>query len=97
MKDELQHYTDTLLGRLDPPVDRGILTLMEVAEAYHARGREMEMSLLDGEATGAVLKGSGAYRFRTGMLRSFIELCSKTMDLGSRRVTHAQMVHEGRG
>jgi hypothetical protein len=30
------------------------------------------------------------YKFRTGKLRSFIEAASKTIDLGSRRVTNAQ-------
>lgn len=97
MKQELEIYVDILLGRTPPPIDAGILTLMECAEAFHARAKEMEMSLLNGESEGAILKGSGPYRFRTGALRSFIELCSKTIDLGSRRVTHAQMVHEGRG
>lgn len=88
MKTELQDYTDILLGRYDPPVDNGVLTLMEVAEVFHARAQEMNMSILDGEATGAILKDSGAYKFRTGMLRAFIELSKRTIDLGSRRLTH---------
>lgn len=97
MKDELQVYTDILLGRKPPPIDAGILTLMECAEAFHARAKEMEMSLLNGEAEGAILKGSGPYRFRTGALRSFIEMAAKAIDLGSRRVTHANMLDQGRG
>lgn len=97
MKEELQVYTDILLGRVDPPIDSGVLTLMECAEAFHARAKEMEMSLLNSEAEGVVLRGSGQYRFRTGALRSFIEMCAKAIDLGSRRVTHANMVAEGRG
>lgn len=96
MKSEIQVYTDILLGRNPPPIDVGVLTLMECAEAFHARAKEMEMNLLNAEAEGTVLKGSGHYKFRTGALRSFIELCSKAIDLGSRRVTYANMVAEGK-
>lgn len=90
MSRELSQYVDILLGRADPPVDAGVLTLMECAEAFHARAKEMEMEIHEGERMGAILKGSGAYRFRTGKLRSFIEMTKETIDLGSRRVTHAQ-------
>lgn len=96
MKGELDSYVDILLGRVDPPIDRGVLTLLEVAEAYHARAREMEMVILRCEAEGSVLKGSGPYKFRTGMLRSFIELCSKSIDLGSRRLTYEMARADGR-
>lgn len=96
MKSELMEYVDILLGRQDPPLDRGVLTLMECAEAFHARAKEMEMVLLNAEAEGSVLKGSGPYKFRTGMLRSFTELCGKTIDLGSRRLTYEQMRADGR-
>lgn len=88
MKSELADYWDILLGREDPPFDHGIMTMMEFAEAVHARGREMEAHLLDLEAEGVVLKGSMAYKFRTGSLRSFIEATKRTIDLGSRRVTY---------
>jgi hypothetical protein len=88
MKSELDDYTDILLGRVDPPFDHGVLTLMELAEAAHARAREMEMDLLDKESEGVILKDSLAYKFRTGKLRSFIELSKRTIDLGSRRVTY---------
>lgn len=96
MKEELRGYTQVLLGREAPPIDRGILTLMELAEAYHARAKEIEMELLELEAEGAVLRGSRPYKFRTGMLRSFIEMCSKTIDLGSRRMTQAVAEAEGK-
>lgn len=97
MSRELDDYKDILLGRMDPPVDRGVLTLMECAEAFHARAKEMEMELLELEADGAVIRGSRPYKFRTGKLRSFIELCSKTIDLGSRRVTYERDIVQGRG
>ena len=99
MSRELSGYVDILLGRVKPPLDAGELTLMECAEAFHARAKEMEMEILEGEREGAILRGSGAYKFRTGKLRSFTELASKTIELGSRRVTHAQYLlreREGR-
>lgn len=98
MSEELTEYVDILLGRVDPPISDGILTLMELAEAFHARAKEMEMEIHEGERMGSILRGSGAYRFRTGKLRSFIELTKETIDLGSRRVTHAQyMLREREG
>jgi hypothetical protein len=95
MRAELSEYMDVLLGRIDPPIDRGHLTLMEVSEAYHARAREMEAMLLRAEADGIVVRGSKAYKFRTGELRSFIELAKGAIQLGSRRITALQIEGEG--
>lgn len=97
MKHEIEGYVDVLLGRKTPPTDNGILTLMECAEAFHARAKEIEMEILEMEAEGAVIKGSRPYKFRVGYLRSFIELASKTIELGSRRVTHRRLELEGGG
>lgn len=91
MRIELKDMTDVLLGREEPPIDIGVSTLMEVAEAYHARAREMEMLLSQAESDGYVVKGSKHYHFRTGELRAFIELVRKSIELGSRRITVAQM------
>lgn len=96
MSEELSGYVQVLLGREDPPIDTGITTMMEVAEAYHARAKEMEMELLEAEAEGAVTRGSRGYKFRTGKLRKFIELAEKTIDMGSRRVTVAQYMFRER-
>lgn len=96
MKEELAGYMDVLLGRTAPPIDAGVLTMMECAEAYHARAKSIEMELLELEAEGAVLRGSRPYKFRTGYLRSFIELVAKTIELGSRRVTHQIAKSEGK-
>ena len=97
MKSELEDMTDVLLGRELPPIDTGISTLMEVAEAFHSRAKEMEMHLHNAEAEGHVTRGSGAYKFRTGMLRDFIEMTSKTIELGSRRITATQIELQHRG
>jgi hypothetical protein len=88
---------DVLLGRTPPPVDRGVLTLMEVADAYFARAKEMEMIILRWEADGNVIRGSKTYKFRTGELRSFIELAKGACELGSRRVTLFKALMENGG
>lgn len=94
MIEELQDMTDVLLGRKKPPKDFGTLTLMEVADAYFARASEMTMLIQQAEREGTVLKGSNAYRFRTGELRTFMEMAKRAADLGSRRLTQEQMVLE---
>jgi hypothetical protein len=91
VRDEIQDYVDVLLGRVAPPIDKGVSTLAEVASAYYARAREIEMILLRGELDGHVIRGSAQYRYRTGELRSFIELAKNCWELGSRRITVAQM------
>lgn len=83
---------DVLLGREAPPIDSGLLTLMEVATAYCARAREMEQVIHRMEADGIVTKGSKLYRLRTGELRSFIEMSKSMAELGSRRVTYERML-----
>ena len=89
---ELGGYTHVLLGRVPPPINQGILTLMEVAQAYYARANEMNMEILRKERDGVVSKGSALYRFRTGELRSFLDMTKKAIDLGSRRLTHEQVM-----
>lgn len=90
-RQEIDTMMDVLLGREDPPIDVGIGTLLEVAESFHARASEMEIIIKRGESEGTILKSSAPYKFRTGELRTFLELTKRTMDLGSRRVTIAKM------
>lgn len=91
MMAELQDMTDILLGRDDPPVNNGVSTLMEVADAYFARASEMTMLIQHAEREGTVMKGDNYYRFRTGELRTFAEMCKRAAELGSRRITMEQM------
>ena len=72
------------------------MTLMEYANAVYSRGKEIEYRIQRAEALGAVVKGSGWYKFRTGELRTFCEIALKATDLGSRRLTQAQMEYEAR-
>lgn len=91
---ELDDMTAVLLGREEPPIDAGFLTLYEVADAYYARASEITMLLQRGEREGQILKGSAHYHFRTGELRTFMEMAKRAADLGSRRITYENMVLE---
>jgi len=67
---------------------------MEYANAVYSRAMELTMMIQRAESDGQVLKGSKYYRLRTGELRTFTELAGKAIDLGSRRVTWAQVDYE---
>jgi hypothetical protein len=90
--DELFGYTDVLLGRVDPPVTSPYLTLAEVAAAYYARAREIEMLIYQGEQDHSIPRGSVFYKLRTGLLNSFIEMSKRLYDLGSRRLTQEDLL-----
>lgn len=94
LEEELEGYMDVLLGREQPPINEGELTLMEVADAYYARANEIEYLIHRQERTGAVFKGSAYYKFRTRQLRAFQEIARKAAELGSRRLTKAKLLHE---
>jgi hypothetical protein len=94
LRQEIDEYTSVLLGRVEPPIHNGVLTLMEYANAVYSRAMELTIKIQREETEGTVLKGSKYYRFRTGELRSFIEMASKAIELGSRRVTQAKMENE---
>lgn len=94
LEEELEGYMDVLMGRVPPPIDEGHLTLMEVADAFFARACEIQYHILKAEREGGVFKGSNYYKFRTGELRSFLELSKRAADLGSRRLTQARLLHD---
>lgn len=96
LREELEGYWDILLGRVDPPVSAGIATLMEVANALYSRAKEIESLIDQLEATGRVPASHPHARFRKTELRRFIEMSSKAVELGSRRITVAQMEAEMR-
>jgi hypothetical protein len=43
-----------------------------------------------------VIRGSPYYKFRTGQLRSFIEMAKLMAELGSRRLTQERLLFEAR-
>lgn len=94
LADELEMMTDVLLGRIEPPASNGILTLMEISDSYYARASEMTMKIQRAEREGRITKGHELYRFRTGELRTFLEMTKRASDLGSRRLTDAMATQE---
>ena len=98
LHDELLGYTDVILGRADPPleIDGFYLDLMEVAAAYYARAKEIDMLIHWEEQNRRVIRGSSYYKFRTGQLRSFIEMAKMMADLGSRRLSQERLLSEQR-
>ena len=89
MRTEIKGYIDVFFGRVSMPIDIGINTLYEVAVAYYSRAKELELSIKEMENKGLIDKQSPIYKFRTGELRSFIELCKSAQNQGSRRITIA--------
>ena len=96
MSAELLGYIHVLMGRVDPPIENGVMTLMEVANAYYSRAKEIEFRIHEGERLGEIQKGGDLYRFRTGELRDFIDLAKSAQELGSRRLTDAMREYQGR-
>lgn len=96
LKDEILGYCDVLLGRVDPPVESPYLDMMEVAAAYYARALEIEIMIFNEEHNHNVVRGHPLNKFRTGQLRSFIELSKKMADLGSRRLTQEALLSDQR-
>lgn len=98
---EIMDYWDVLLGRQDPPIHRGVSTLMEVADAYFCRATEIAAQILQREREGLIVKTHRYSKFRTGELRLFMEAAKRAADLGSRRITAKQLQIEeeriGRG
>ena len=85
-----------MLGDTSPPIDRGVMTLQEVADAYFARCTQILIEIKRLEADGVIGKGTSLYKFRTGELRDAIEMLKRASDLGSRRLTYQQFLYEER-
>ena len=97
LQEEFTQYVDVILGRADPPTQGDYyLDLMEVAAAYYARAKEIDMLIHWEEQNRRVIRGSPHYRFRTGQLRSFMEMAKMMADLGSRRLTQEKLLQDQR-
>jgi hypothetical protein len=94
--EEIRGYMDVILGRKDAPMVSPYLGLAEASTAYYCRAQEIDALIHAAEREGAVMRGSALYRFRTGELRSFIELAKRASELGSRRLTQEQLLHDQR-
>lgn len=94
MSEELIDMSNVLLGRVLPPLDAGVSTLLELADAYYARAAEMTMLIQKAEREGRVDKNSPFYKFRTGELRTFMDLAKRSAETGSRRLTKEQLHYQ---
>jgi hypothetical protein len=92
LEEELFGYVDVLLGRQEPPLDAGLLSMMEIANAYLSRAMELDMMIHAGERDRSIMRSSPYYKLRTGELRTFIDLAKRCQELGSRRLTEAQLL-----
>ena len=95
--DEIHGYLDILLERKPAPISAPHLQLQELATAYYARALEIEALIHQAERRGVVGRGSDWQKFRTGELDSFINIARKCADLGSRRLSEEQLLHDQRG
>lgn len=93
---EIMGYMDVILGRKDAEMVSPYLGLAEAATAYYCRAQEIDALIHAGEREGLIHRGSSLYKFRTGELRSFIELAKRASELGSRRLTQEQLLHDQR-
>jgi hypothetical protein len=90
---EIEDYTNVLFGRTEAPINSGISSLYEVAVAYYARAKEIEMYCKKFESGIDIGKTKHPlYKFRTGQLNAFIEMVKELAKLGSRRITMAQIM-----
>lgn len=89
---EVKDMWSVLLGREESPVpSHRVEAMMEVADAYYARASEIAAIIQRAEREGNVMRSSGYSKFRTGELRTFTEVARKATELGSRRITLAQL------
>ena len=90
---ELEGYNNVIFGREDTPISNGVSTMYELAVAYYARAKEIEMYCKKFESGIDIGKTKHPiYKFRTGQLNVFIEMVKELAKLGSRRITVAQMM-----
>lgn len=87
IQEELDGYREVLFGREDPPIDKGVMTLMEVAEGYYSRACEIEQLIYRAIADGVIPKSHPLNSLRTQEIRSFKEMTKSATELGSRRIT----------
>lgn len=98
IRDELAYMRAVLLGHEDPPIEEGIITLMEVAEGFYSRACDMEQQILRAQEEGRIIGGSTKknpyHTLRTQEIRSFKDMSKSAAELGSRRVTWANIRYQ---
>jgi hypothetical protein len=94
IRSELKGYRNVLMSREEPPMQKGVMTLMEVAEAYFARTCEIEQEILEAQQEGRIPKTGEYNTLRTQEIRSFKELFKSATELGSRRITFESLRYQ---
>lgn len=99
IRKELKGYKRVLMGFEDPPIQRGVMTLMEVAEGYYSRACDIEQEILEAQQEGRIPKTGEWNTLRTQEIRSYKDLFKSATELGSRRLTfeNVRMQQEMRG
>ena len=93
--EELTIYAEHLATFVDPDVPVGnTLDLLEVSSAYLSRALDIERRLHQREQILGLPRGCDEQRFRTGALESFIAQAKVLRDLGSRRLSFAQLRYD---
>lgn len=88
LKSELMDMWDVLLGNVPPPYNANrVEALMETADAYYARAAYITAMIQRAEQEGVLKRGDAYVSFRSGELRTFMDMAKRAADLGSRRVT----------
>ena len=96
IREEIDEMREVLMGRALSPHDNGVNSLQETTNAYFSRCAELTLLIQRAEVDGHVSRGSAMNKTRTGELRTFMELCHRATDVGSRRLTLAQLEWEAR-
>lgn len=91
---ELEDMRDVLMGRKEPPMQKGVATLMEIANGYFSRACEIEQLIYTAKAEGWLPKNKGYEQLRTQEIRSFKELSKAATELGSRRITFENLRYQ---
>lgn len=96
IREEISQMRDVLMGRVDPPIEKGVITLMEVANGYFSRACEMEQLIYEAISEGRLAgpRKTKYNQLRTQEIRSFKELAKGATELGSRRITFENLRHE---
>lgn len=97
IRDEIQGYRNILMGRKKPPAGLNMntpLALMEYADIVYGRACELEQFILRNQDEGNITKTGSYQQIRTQELRSFKDMAKSAVELGSRRLTEARVLHE---
>jgi hypothetical protein len=88
LKSEVMDMWDVLLGNRPPPINSTRTdAMMETADAYFARASYITAMIQRAEQEGKLKRGDAYVSFRSGELRTFMDVAKRSADMGSRRVT----------